>query len=142
MEHLVGGQPCLVAKELRQVADPGARTAVAERPPEHPPFAAGLSDEAQEQLHGRRLAGAVGPEKPDHLARPDPEVERLERHDLAVRLVQAVGLDRGLAHARDLAHALIVRHRPMRRPCGILRRRGTGDGRQAGAAAREVLLSP
>ena len=46
-------------------------------------FAGGGMQQARQHLQGGRLAGAVRAEKPDHLARPDVEGNRVDRADLA-----------------------------------------------------------
>jgi hypothetical protein len=51
--------------------------------------------EALADLDGRRLAGAVGPEEPEALARPDLEVESVHGDDVAVGFVEPNDLERG-----------------------------------------------
>jgi hypothetical protein len=50
--------------------------------------------EGGEDAHRRGLARPVGAEQPQHAALGDREVDPAQRLDLAVRLVQALGLDR------------------------------------------------
>ena len=54
--------------------------------------------QAQQEADRRRLAGAVGAEVADHLARPDLEVEIVERHHVAEALGEAIGADCHVAH--------------------------------------------
>src|SRR5581483_5217817 len=49
---------------------------------------------ALEDLHGRRLAGAVRAEQPKHLALLDREVDPADRLEVPVGLAQAADLDR------------------------------------------------
>ncbi len=92
-EDLAGPQPRLVAEELREVADPPPCGPVAEGGAEDPTGARGRSREAQEQLDGRGLARAVGPEQPDELPATDREVNAVERDGRAVPLDDAAELD-------------------------------------------------
>ena len=98
-QHLVRGQPGLVAEQLGQVADPPPRLAVADGPAEHLAGPGGRTREPEQELDGRRLAGAVGAEEAEHLAGLDAEVERVEADGPAVDLAQAVGLDGEGGHA-------------------------------------------
>ena len=50
---------------------------------------------ALQDLHGRRLAGAVGPEQAEHLASLYLDVDAPHGLELAVALVQVLDLDRG-----------------------------------------------
>ena len=63
----------------------------------------GLGEPEQHQ-HGRRLAGTVGPQQPEDLARVDREVERVDRGEVAVLLGQPPGDDDGVL--RDLREDL------------------------------------
>ena len=66
------------------------RPAIAERRPEDLPRARRRADEPEQQLDGRRLAGAVRTEQPDQLAAADRQAEAFERGRPAVRLGDAV----------------------------------------------------
>ena len=92
-EHLTGAQPWLVAEELRQVADPAAGRAVAERGAEDPTRAARRTRQAEQQLDRRGLPGAVRPQQADELARTDLEVDPVERHGRAVAFRDRAELD-------------------------------------------------
>ena len=61
-----------------------SRLAVAQRRAEDLPRAGGRADEAEQQLDGRRLAGAVGAEQTDQLAAADGQAEAFERGGPAV----------------------------------------------------------
>ena len=67
--------------------------AVATSTPEHGRPAAVRRPEALEDLDGRRLAGAVRPEQPEHLAAGHLEVDPVDGLDLAVALDQALDPD-------------------------------------------------
>src|SRR6266576_1649441 len=66
-EHLSCGQPGLIAKELWQVADPAPRAKVSDWPAEQGALSRRRLEEAEQELHRRRLARTVGAEKPEHL---------------------------------------------------------------------------
>ena len=97
-EDLAGGQPRLIPEQLRQVADAPASLAVPQRPAEDGPAPARGSGEPQEQLHGSRLAGAIGSEEAEDLGLADAQVKAVERDGVAVGLAQAMGFDRGRVH--------------------------------------------
>ena len=56
---------------------------------------AGRVDQRAQDADGRRLAGAVGPEEAERLARRDLEVDSGDRLDVAVALLEVTNLDRG-----------------------------------------------
>jgi hypothetical protein len=56
--------------------------------------------EGGEDAHGRRLAGAVGAEEPEHRARLGREVDAAEGVDLSVGLLEARDLDRWIVHCQ------------------------------------------
>ena len=70
--------------------------------PEDAHLAALHGQAAQQQGYRRRLAGPVRTEHGQHLARPDVEVQPVERDDVAVAVV----------NARELCHALVARLLP------------------------------
>src|SRR5690606_38750865 len=84
------------ARELADVADAGAHGGgVGEDVVADDAGAAGArGDEGREQAQARRLAGAVGPEEGDELARRDAEAELAD------------GLDRGLLHGEVLGETV------------------------------------
>ena len=88
-------QPGLVAEQLGQVADLAPRRSIAERRPEHGPAATGRPGQPEQQLHGRGLARAVGPEETEDLARLDAQGQVDQRIGAAVALGQPVGVDDG-----------------------------------------------
>jgi len=92
-QDLPGVQPRLVPEELGEVPDPSPGGAIAERCAEDATGARGRSGEAEQQLDGRRLAGAVWPEQADEFAPPDGQAQPGERGRPAVRLDDAVELD-------------------------------------------------
>ena len=102
VQHLAGGQPGLVAEQLRQVPDPPACVPVAQRAAQHGPAPARRPGQAEQQLDGRRLAGAVGAQEAEHLARRHADVERVEGDGGPVGLAQAMGLDGGVGHGAIL----------------------------------------
>jgi hypothetical protein len=87
-------EPRLVAEQLGQVPDGGARPAVAQRRAEDLPGAGARAYEPEEQLDGRRLARAVGAEQTDQLAAADGQAETFERRGLAVGLRDILEVDR------------------------------------------------
>ena len=92
---------------LEHDPDPGAERR--ERSPgieaEHADLALGALAVTLEDLDRRRLAGAVGPEQPEHLAAAHLEVDPADRLELAVGLAQAADLDREIGHREDDASA-------------------------------------
>jgi hypothetical protein len=58
-----------------------------------------LADQTQQDPQGGGLAGAVGAEEPVHLARPDREVEAVQRPGGAEGLDQTVDVDDSVRHA-------------------------------------------
>ena len=78
VEDLAGPQPGLVAEELGEVADPPPDGAVAERRAEDRPGPRRRRGQPEQQLDGRRLARAVGPEEADELAAADGQVDAVE----------------------------------------------------------------
>ncbi len=73
---------------LREEADEGVAGRARHRPRHR------LRGTAQ-QRQQRRLAGAVGTDHPDHVARGDGEVEALEEHAVTVSAGQVLGDERG-----------------------------------------------
>ena len=74
-QHLAGMEPRLVAELLGQVADRGARPTVTQRRAEDLPGSRTRTHEAEEQLDGRGLAGAVRTEQTEQLAAPDGQAQ-------------------------------------------------------------------
>ena len=70
-QHLARLEPRLVAEQLRQVADLAAGREVAHRGAEHLGGARRRAGQPEQQLDGRRLAGAVRTEEAEDLAAPD-----------------------------------------------------------------------
>ena len=66
---------------------------------EHADAAGGPQEEALEDLEGRRLAGAVGPQEGEHLAALDGEVDATDRFERSVSLHETCDLDS--RHAGD-----------------------------------------
>jgi hypothetical protein len=66
--------------------------------PEHLDLAAVRGRQSLDDLERRRLARAVRPEQPEHLAPGDVEVDVVHREDLRVALSQAADPKRELAH--------------------------------------------
>jgi hypothetical protein len=96
---LARGQPRPELGLLQDDADP-----LPERPlclpgveAQHPHLACVALAVALEDLHGRRLPGAVRAEQPEDLARADLEVDPADGLDVAVRLAQAADRD-GAGH--------------------------------------------
>ena len=95
-QHLVRGQPGLVAEQLGQVADPPPRLAVADaagRGPGRSPAVGRVSP--SRSLTAVVLPAPLGPRKPNTSPALDAEVEGVEADGPAVDLAQAVGLDGG-----------------------------------------------
>ena len=67
--------------------------------PEQPGAAGGRSVQAEQQPDRGRLAGAVGPEVPVHLALGDLEREPVERERVPVALAELLGPDRVCHHS-------------------------------------------
>ncbi|HEX4305167.1 MAG TPA: hypothetical protein VHZ54_03960, partial [Solirubrobacterales bacterium] len=82
---------------LRHVADAPPRLGVDRRVvPQHP---AGIGGEdAEDDPHQRRLAGAVGTDEAEHLARPDREGDAVQRHRLAIFLAQLIEAEDRFTH--------------------------------------------
>src|SRR5207247_10500429 len=74
-EHLPGGHPGLVAEELRQVADLRAGRPVAQRGTEDLARSAARPRQTEKQLHGGRLAGAVGAQEAEDIVSADSNVK-------------------------------------------------------------------
>jgi hypothetical protein len=98
VEQLVAGGPLLEAEVLGQVADPPAGGRLARRPAEDQGLAAAGPDQAEQDLHGRGLAGPVGPEEAEDLAGLDAQGQVVEGDPGPVGLAQA-----GRGDRRDLA---------------------------------------
>jgi len=77
---VLAGEPDVAAHVVRVFEDVDARDFGG---------AAVGAQEGGEDAHGRRLAGAIGAEQPEHGAGADIEVDTAERGDLAVALGQA-----------------------------------------------------
>ena len=77
-QDFAGMEPRLVAELLGQVADGRPRPAVAQRRAEDLARAGARSHEAEQQLDGRGLAGAVRAEQADQLAASDGQAEPVE----------------------------------------------------------------
>ena len=82
-KDLARGHPALVAEQLGQIPDPAPRPYVAERRPQDRAAAGRRARQAQQQLHGRRLAGAVRAEEAEDLAAADGHRQARQRHDTA-----------------------------------------------------------
>ena len=92
-QHLAAAEPRLVPEQLGQVADSAADRDLAQRAAEHPALAAGRIDQAQQELDGGRLARAVGPEEPEHLAARHGHREPGERDRAAEVLLELHAVD-------------------------------------------------
>jgi hypothetical protein len=81
---------------------------------EHGDLAAGAGAIALEDLHGGRLARAVGAEQAEHLAPLHGDVDATHRLVVAVALVQVANLDRNglIAHSSDLLKIVAAAVRP------------------------------
>ena len=134
-EHLVRRVPPREAEELGEVAELGAGGAGAGARAGDLSAAARGTDEADGDLHERRLAGAVRAEQPDELALPHLEVDALQRLDGAVALREPVDGEgarpRRRAYGRTFGTCLAATWRapPRRRPSAAPRRlaRGTDE---------------
>src|SRR5437867_7173172 len=93
-QHLARLEPGLVPEQLRQVADLASRPKVTQRSAEDLATAAGRPGEAEQELDGRGLAGAVRAEEAEDLASPDGHRQSGHRLDLAVPLLEIGDLDR------------------------------------------------
>ena len=92
-EHLARGQPRLIAKELRQIADPAERSLRSECGPGEGAATAGRPRETEKYFHGGRLSRAVRSEETEH-ALLHGEREVIERNDLCVALRDVLEADR------------------------------------------------
>ena len=94
-EVLARAQPVVEADRVGHVAHVSLHLQrVAHRvDPDHACLAGRRFGEAQEHEHRRGLAGAVGTEQAEHLARPDLEAEVVHRHPGTVPFRQAPGFD-------------------------------------------------
>ena len=105
-ETVGGGQVppqlVLLAHDQRELAAEGVE-AVPRHEAEHAGAAAGRIDQAREHLERRRLAGAVGAEEGDHLARLDGEGDAVHRPDLLVAAAEqaADGAEQSLLLLED-----------------------------------------
>ena len=92
---LAAGQAAVEADVVGQVADLALdRERLAGRvEADDADDAPGRLGEPEQHQHGRRLAGAVGPEQPEDLAGADRQVERVDRGEVAVLLGQPPGDD-------------------------------------------------
>ena len=79
VERLLGGQVFVQIRLLRQIADLPLGLHRAGRATEHVQNAAGRIEQAQQHLDRGRLAGAVRPQKPDHLSGFDGERDVIHR---------------------------------------------------------------
>ena len=100
-QRLARGDVAVDAARLQHDPDAPAQLDLPARGviPEHRHLAAVARAVPLEDLHGRGLAGAVGPEQPEHLAAPHLDVDPAHGLVLAVALAQVAHLDRGaVAH--------------------------------------------
>jgi hypothetical protein len=104
-----------------QVADTAPQRGAARPRPgaQHPDLAAAGPDQVQQQPDGGGLAGAVGAEVAEHLARPDLQVQTVEPTPAPVRLCQPLGADHRLVARAAPGHRGVLTHR------GLLVHRGT-----------------
>ena len=95
VEECKGSHVAVAGRALRQVAELRFRQPrVLEHVHAGDAGAAGVGlQEAGEHLHGRRLAGAVGAEKAQHLALLHAERDAIDGDDLAEPLLEVVSLD-------------------------------------------------
>jgi hypothetical protein len=110
-EVLGGREPVVETGVLGEHAGPGTHRIAVDRgvEPQHvDPAAVGWQD-AVEQAHPRGLAGAVGPEQGEHLARGGLYGEPVERNAGREGAGQSLGPDR-------LLHATSLTHEPRRHP--------------------------
>lgn len=77
-QQLLGGEKFVIVGQLGQVADALAGDGFANVDAEEFGRAAGGADEAEEDVHGGRLARAVGAEEAENLAAADREVEAVD----------------------------------------------------------------
>jgi hypothetical protein len=94
-EDLAPVEPGLIPEELGQVADAGTGGSVPERGAQDGAGTESRSDEAEEELDGGGLAGAVRAEQTEELASADLEVEAVQRRRPAEALDHVPELDRG-----------------------------------------------
>ena len=108
-QRLARGDVAVDAARLQHDPDPPAQLDRAARGvvPEHRHLAAVARAVPLEDLHRRGLAGAVGPEQPEHLAAAHLDVDPAHGLVLAVALVQVAHLDRGaVVHGPIIAGGL------------------------------------
>ncbi len=103
LQVLDHGQVVVERKALGHVPDLGAQALGfdGELAAQHARVSRGRSQETDEQSNQRRLAGAVGPEKPEHLAAADGEIDPVDRDQRAERAAQLPGLDDRLTGQSD-----------------------------------------
>ena len=91
LDVLASGQPIVDAVGVRQHADatPDRQALGLCVHPENACGAGSRPNEVKEGVDGRRLAGPVGPEKPEYLTLFDSEIDAVERHHLSEMLCQA-----------------------------------------------------
>src|SRR5581483_5362578 len=129
LEHFVGAVPAGEAEELREVAERCARGARAGTGADDLGAAARRPDEADGDLHERRLAGAVRAEQADELALLDFEVDAFQRVDGAEALAE-------LPDGKRARHAgqSTLRSCPAATWKGLRRRRRSAGRRSSSAA--------
>jgi hypothetical protein len=113
-EQLPAGHRRVDLQVAGQVADPAAQPHLAgERAAQHLAAPGGGAQEAQQQPDGGGLAGAVGAEEADHLARVNLQGERVDGGDRAEAFGQLVGDDRRDGHGSSSSPVSAV-NRPWR----------------------------
>ena len=88
IEQRGAGQPVMEAEVLRQIADASASLGVASGFAEDARPAAGRSDQAQQDLDGRSLAGSVRAEKTKDFTRLDGQVQPVKSNLAAIFLAE------------------------------------------------------
>ncbi len=94
-QGLAGGHVLVEARVLGQVADPAADLIVFRLDvlAEHLPAATGRPCQAQQQLDGGGLPGAVGPQEAADRVLGNLQVEGFESLDVLIGLAQSLGFD-------------------------------------------------
>ena len=87
------GEPRVEGRFLDHRAEEGQPVRVTGRAPVHPGPARGGRDQPEEDAQRGRLARAVRAQEAEHLARPDVQIQPVERGDAAVSLGQALAPD-------------------------------------------------
>ena len=100
VEQCRTAQPVVKPKAFGQVADVSARFGVTGGLASNARFATGGLHQAEQNLDGRRLAGAVWPQEAKHLTGLNREVQPVKRYLAAVLLAEADRLNGGCQWTR------------------------------------------